>query len=70
MGLDPLNVGSEVIVEVELVFVLTFVLLGPCLFVAFSNLLLLLFFQSRLRHRGLDSHVTVFTPDMRTGSKN
>lgn len=36
MGLDALDVAGEVKVEVELVNVLVFVLLGPCFFVALN----------------------------------
>lgn len=43
MGLDSLDVAGEVKVEVELVNVLVFVLLGPCFFGALGRLLLFFF---------------------------
>lgn len=61
MGLDALDVAGEVKVELELVNVLNFVLLGACFFVALDRLLWLLFLKCRLGDRGLDGHMTALT---------
>lgn len=63
MGLDALDVAVKVKVELELVHVLVFVLVGPWFFLALDRLLLLFFLECRLGHRGLDAHISVLTPD-------
>lgn len=63
MGLDALDVAGEVKVELELVNVLHFVLLGAWFFVALDRLLRLLFLKCRLGDGGLDGHMTALTSD-------
>lgn len=63
VGLDALDIAGEVKVEVELVNIFGFVLMAPWSRVALLQLLLLIFLQGRFRHRGLDSHIAVLTPE-------
>jgi len=62
MGLDAVDVGGEVDVEVELVNVLGFVLLRSW-FLESVDRFLLFFFQCRLGHRRLYGHIPSLTPD-------
>ena len=62
MSLDALDGVGEVRVEVELVDVHVFVLLGPWFPSARVSLLLLFSLQRGLGHRRLDGHNTVLTP--------
>lgn len=50
MGLDALNVAGKVKVEVELVLVHVFVLLGPLFSLTLDSLLMLFFLKHRLRY--------------------